>query len=278
MINYTVNFFELELLRIKDIKLHETTEYNRLRNVFDRIAGSKYLMNPVIVGRYNKELILIDGANRLSTLREIGCKLAIAQVIDYKNPKIKLKRWHHLVYNADLDIIISFCNKLNLKYSFTGHKDGSGILKDKFNYILASAITKNKSLLVELPKNFGKMLDVLNSFTKLYFNIYKFDRSEEEITISDLRKYTRKKGTLIEFPCFTKKQIVEIANNHSRLPAGISRHILENRVLHVRFELAKLMDDARLDRKQKELEKYLLNKIDKNKVRQYRESVIVFDE
>lgn len=278
MINYTVNFFELELLRIKDIKLHETTEYNRLRNVYDRIAGSKYLMNPVIVGRFKKELILIDGANRLSTLTEIGCKLAIAQVIDYMNPKIKLKRWNHLVYNTDLVTIISFCDKLNLKYEFVNYKTGAKIQKEKFYCILTSDIISNKSILIYLPNNFGKMLDVLNAFTKLYFNIFEFDRSEEEITINDLRKYTRKKGTLIEFPIFTKKQIVEIANNHFRLPAGISRHILENRVLHVRFELAKLMDDTDLEKKQKELEKYLLNKIDKNKVRQYRESVIVFDE
>jgi hypothetical protein len=278
MINYTANFFELEILKIKDIKLHETTEFNRLRNVFDRIAGSKHLMNPVIVGRYNKDLILIDGANRLSTLTEIGCKLAIAQVIDYKNTKIKLKRWHHLVYDADLDTIITFCGKLNLKYSYIGYKEGAGILKNKFSYILASDINKNKSLLITLPKNFRNLIAVLNAFTKLYFNVYKFDRSEEEISISDLRKFTRKKGTLIEFPCFTKKQIVEIANNHDRLPAGITRHILENRVLHVRYELAKLMDESKIEIRKKELEKYLIIKIDKNKVRQYRESVIVFDE
>jgi hypothetical protein len=278
MINYTVNFFDLEILKIEDIKLHETTEFNRLRNVYDRIAGSKHLMNPVIVGRYDKDLILIDGANRLSTLREIGCKLAIAQVIDYKNKKIKLKRWHHLVYDADLDLIISFCSRLKLEYKYVGYKEGSWILKNKFNYILTSGIIKNKSILITLPKNFSRLMETLNAFTKLYFNRYEFDRSEEEISLSDLRKYTRRKGTLIEFPCFTKKQIVEIANNHCRLPAGISRHILDNRVLHVRYELAKLMDDTQLEKRQKELEKYLINKIDNNKVRQYRESVIVFDE
>lgn len=278
MINYTVNFFELEILKIKDIKLHETTEYNRLRNVYDRIAGSKHLMNPVIVGRYNKDLILIDGANRLSTLKEIGCKLAIAQVIDYKNNKIKLKRWHHLVYNVDLNDIISFCGKLGLKYIRTTYKSGAKLLKDEFHYILASDINKNESILINLPKNFRKTLEALNAFTKFYFNIYKFDRSEEEITINDLRKYTRKKGTLIEFPCFTKKQIVQIANNHDRVPAGITRHILENRVLHVKYELEKLKDDTQLKKLQDELEKFLINKIDKNKVRQYRESVIVFDE
>jgi len=278
MINYTANFFELELLRIKDIKLHETTEFNRLRNIYDRIAGSKHLMNPVIVGRFNKDLILIDGANRLSTLKEIGCKLAIAQVIDYKNNKIKLKRWHHLIYNLDIIDITYLCDKLKLAYSPVRYLEGSKLLKEKFNYILASDIKSRKTIIINLPKNFRKLIETLNAFTKLYFNDYIFDRSEEEITINDLRKFTRKKGTLIEFPRFTKKQIVEIANNHDRLPAGITRHILDNRVLHVRYEIAKLMNDTQLDKRQKELEKYLINKIDNNKVRQYRESVIVFDE
>lgn len=278
MINYTVNFFELELLKIKDIKLHETTEYNRLRNVYGRIAGSKYLLNPVIVGRYNKDLVLIDGANRLSTLKEIGCKLAIAQVIDYKNNKIKLKRWHHLVYDLSISKLFDFCNKLNLEYDFIGYKKGTKLMKEKSKYILASDINSEKTVIITLPNNFRKQIESLNNFTKMYFNKYIFDRTEEEITISDLRKYTRRKGTLIEFPHFTKGQIIQLAKNHDRLPAGITRHILDNRVLHVRYEIAKLMDLKNLKEKKEELKKYLLSKIDNNKVRQYRESVIVFDE
>ncbi|MCX6164074.1 MAG: hypothetical protein NTU73_04315 [Ignavibacteriae bacterium] len=174
--------------------------------------------------------------------------------------------------------LISFCDKLNLKYSLTGYQEGSKLLKENFNYILASDINRNKTILINLPKNFRQLIETLNEFTRMYFSDYKFDRSEEEISIYDLRKYTRKKGTLIEFPHFTKKQIVELANNHDRLPAGITRHILDNRVLHVRYEIAKLMDDKKLKEKQEELKKYLLSKIDNNKVRQYRESVIVFDE
>jgi len=278
MINYTVNFFEIELLKIKDIKLHETTEFNRLRNVFGRIAGSKHLMNPVIVGRFNKDLILIDGANRLSTLKEIGCKLAIAQVIDYKNDKIKLKRWHHLVYDLSILDLTSLCDKIKLEYIPLKYYRGAKIMKCEFNYILASDINRDKSILIALPKSFRKLIERLNEFTKLYFKDYIFDRTEEEITIDDLRKYTRRKGTLLEFPHFTKEQIVELAKNHDRLPAGITRHILENRVLHVRYEIAKLMDDTKLEVQREELKKYLLSKIDNNKVRQYRESVIVFDE
>ncbi|MCX6164075.1 MAG: hypothetical protein NTU73_04320 [Ignavibacteriae bacterium] len=46
MINYTVNFFEIELLKIKDIKLHETTEFNR--NGF-HVAGTNISWERFIV-------------------------------------------------------------------------------------------------------------------------------------------------------------------------------------------------------------------------------------
>ncbi|MBL8007620.1 MAG: hypothetical protein JNJ56_08815, partial [Ignavibacteria bacterium] len=99
MINYTDNYFDLELLRLSDIKLHEATENKRLRNIFNRISKSRYLINPVIVGRHDEDLILLDGANRFGSLKEIGCKLILAQVLNYKSSKLKLDKWNHLVYD-----------------------------------------------------------------------------------------------------------------------------------------------------------------------------------
>lgn len=278
MINYTNKFFNLNIFKIKDIKLHETTETNRLRNIFDRISNSKHLMNPVIVGQYNDELILIDGANRLSTLREIGCQLIIAQLTDYKNRKIKLRNWNHLVYDIGIDDVKDFCDKNNFKYKETTYKEGKSFLKNNLNSILISDISSGKPLLIKLPKKFNDTIQRLNDFTKFYFNVHNFDRSEEEITFGDLCKYSRRKGVLVEFFKFKKEQIVRIANSNAKLPAGISRHILDNRVLHVRYEISKLKDDKDIELKREDLNKYLISKIDTNKVRQYRESVIVFDE
>ena len=143
---------------------------------------------------------------------------------------------------------------------------------------MTSDISKGKSLLITLPNKFNDAISRLNDFTRFYFNVHKFDRSEEEITYGDLCKYSRKKGVLVEFFKFNKEQIVKIANSKAKLPAGITRHILDNRVLHVRYEISKLKDDKNLEEKRIDLQKYLLTKIDTNKVRQYRESVIVFDE
>ena len=118
----------------------------------------------------------------------------------------------------------------------------------------------------------------IDNITKLYFKQFDFDRSECDIKYSDLKKYTRQKGVLIVFPGFQKHHIVSIANNNHRLPAGIFRHRIYNRVLHVKYEIKKLISDKNIKSKQEELKSLLIDKIDKNKVRQYQESVIVFDE
>jgi hypothetical protein len=278
MINYTIKFFNLDILRIRDIRLHETTETNRLRNLFDRIVGSKNLMNPVIVGREGKDLVLIDGANRLSTLAEIGCKLIIAQIIDYNNKKIRLRNWNHLVYDISLNDLKKIADNSGLKCEISGRSDAKKIFSGKNNIILVSEIKNGRSLIIKLSSDFTDRIKELHYFTKFYFGVYNFDRSEQEIPFKDLKNFSRKNGILIEFPKFSKKQIMRISKNKDKLPSGISRHILDNRVLHVRYDINKLKDDKNIEFKKSELDRYLLSKIDNNKVRQYRESVIVFDE
>ncbi len=278
MINYTENYFDLELLKLTEIKLHEATENNRLRNIYKRISKAKYLINPVIVGRYNSDLILLDGANRYGSLKEIGCKLILAQVLDYKDKMLKLEKWNHVVYDFSLDKLLDFCIQNNLQYSEISYSEGLRVLENKFNYLLASDIKKEENILIKLSGKLDELLLQLDKITKIYFKQYLFDRSECDIDISDLRKYTRRNGTLIVFPGFQKKHIVSIANNNFRLPAGISRHRIYNRVLHVNYEIKNLLNDNNIIRKKADLKKMLTDKIDKNKVRQYQESVIVFDE
>lgn len=278
MINFTANFFQLDLLKISEIKLHETTETYRLRNIYHRIATSKFLMNPVIVGKYKDDYILLDGANRLASLKEVGCKLVLAQIIDYLDSKIKLCKWNHLVYNFDFPKVLKYLTDNKLKYQYTSYSEGEKKLRKGSHYVMATDIGTNESILIKLPKNLFQMVKEINLITKSYFNKYPFDRSEEEIKFYDLVKYSRKKGILFEFPSFTKEQVIRVAKDSAKIPAGITRHILNNRVLHIRYEISMLKSDDNLTKKREALNEYLTSKIDNNKVRQYRESVIIFDE
>ncbi|MBS1518059.1 MAG: hypothetical protein JSS91_08220 [Bacteroidetes bacterium] len=278
MINYTDNYFDLEILRLTEIKLHEATETIRLRNIYNRISRSKYLINPVITGRHNDDIILLDGANRYGSLMEIGCKLILAQVLDYRDKSLKLDKWNHLVYNLKMDKLKKYCEINGLPYEKISYSKGIEMIKEKFHYTLASDIVKDENILIKLSSDLDKMVDQLHTLTMLYFKIYDFDRSESDIKFSDIRKYTRRKGLLIIFPDLRKSHILKIADSKYHLPAGISRHRIINRVLHVKYEISKLMHDRNIEEKQAELKRILIDKIDKNKVRQYQESVIVFDE
>ncbi len=235
-------------------------------------------MNPVIVGKYNEDNILLDGANRYGSLKELGCKMILAQVVDYKDNNLKLEKWNHLVYDFDIDVLKKFCENNDVAFENSSYEKGLEILERKFHYILCADIKGDETILIELSTNLDKMLSQLNAITKIYFKQYIFDRSECDIKFSDIKKYTRKPGVLITFPNFKKKHIVSIANNNSRLQAGISRHRISNRVLHVKYEIKKLMNDRDIAGKKEDLKRMLIEKIDKNKVRQYQESVIVFDE
>lgn len=263
---------------MSQIKLHEATESIRLRNIYNRISRSKYLINPVITGRYNDDIILLDGANRYGSLKEIGCKLILAQVLDYKSPELQLDKWNHLVYNLNISKIIKFCEENGFKFQRTSYSNGIRKIKKEFHFTLVCDIEKDENIIIQLSDDLDEMVDQLHDLTCFYFKDYDFDRSEGDIRFSDIKKYTRRKGVLIVFPDFRKEHILKIADSKFHLPAGISRHRIINRVLHVKYEIKKLLSDKNISQKQKELKQLLNDKIDKNKVRQYQESVIVFDE
>ncbi|MBE2255623.1 MAG: hypothetical protein IAE65_05430, partial [Ignavibacteria bacterium] len=158
MINFTENYFDLRLLKISDVKLHEDTENKRLRNIFQRISHDKYLMNPVIIGKYENDYILIDGANRFSSLKEIGCKLVLAQIIDYKDKEIKLYSWNHFVYDLEVDAILNLAKKKKYKITETNFKNGRKIANSGINKILISDIENNKHFIITFENNFEKIL------------------------------------------------------------------------------------------------------------------------
>ncbi len=278
MINYFQNYFELKVLKLTDIKLHETTEEVRRTRVYDRIAEAKYINNPIIVGRYDNELILLDGANRYSSIKSLGCKLIIAQIINYKSNKTVLDVWNHLVYDFSLDTVVEFCKNNKISCQKISYSEGKKILDKDFYHILVTDTSGTETILINLSKNFKKCLEQLSQIGNLYFMQYGFDRSESEIKITELRKFTRKKGVLFVYPHFQKSHIAKIARNNLRVPAGITRHLIQNRVLHVRYPVKNLKETGNLEKKNAEFMKEITTKIDDNKVRQYNESVIIFDE
>jgi hypothetical protein len=85
-------------------------------------------------------------------------------------------------------------------------------------------------------------------------------------------------GLLFVYPRFRKRHILEISRLAQKLPAGITRHLIPNRVLHIKYDLKLLKGRDDLKKRNLELRNIIREKIAQKKVRVYKEPIIIFDE
>lgn len=76
--------------------LHEPYEPARLRKIIDSIRKENVLRNPLIgLQLNNHEFLILDGAHRISALKQMGCYRVPVQVI---NPSdIVIQAWDHVL-------------------------------------------------------------------------------------------------------------------------------------------------------------------------------------
>jgi hypothetical protein len=267
--------FELRLMSSSEILLHEECEDNRYGRLVERFNEEKVLYNPLIVGRVEDRYMLIDGANRFQALREIGCKAILAQIVDYGSPDVSLRSWFHFVNELTTPELETYLKSNNIEYD-----KWDGILPlEKLNHI---GVISNGSRMMKIifPEELPKMLNSLSKFNRFYESEYTYTRidSDTDISSGNVSELSPEEGILIVYPDFKKEDIIKISRLKQKLPAGISRHLIPNRVLHIKILIEALRSDENLDKRNEELQKHIQYKIDTKKVRLYREPLLIFDE
>lgn len=265
--------FELKLLSSGKILLHEECEDNRFSKLIARFNEERVLYNPLIIGKFEDKFILIDGANRFEALRNIGCKSILGQLVDYSSADVTLRSWYHFVSAMKMDDLLNYCNKNSLSYSECGLHEKP---ESKKQLIVRSS--DNRAVCISLSSDLEEMLGILSRLNRYYENEFSYSRIDSDTDISNVKKLSNEEGLLFVFPEFSKNDIVAIAGLKQKLPAGISRHMIPNRVLHIKILIDALLTDEYLEKRNEELEKYVQYKIDTKKVRLYREPILIFDE
>ena len=112
-------------------------------------------------------------------------------------------------------------------------------------------------------------------FVHQYRGIFKYYRVEEN-NFKKLKSLYSKATCLVIFPAFQSSDILYFAKNSIKIPAGITRHIVADRALHVKIPLQLLKDKKALGYKNNLLQKHLSTKMEKSKIRHYTEPVFMF--
>jgi len=265
--------FELRLIRSLDILLHEECEEDRSSRLASRFRAEKVLYNPLILGKYKNRYILIDGANRFEALKRNKCSLVLAQIVDYMDPEIGLKSWYHFVSGMNVDMMKRYLKRKKLKYENVGYD-----IKPSSVYELIIRDNYFQALRIKLGKNFQDALVHLSGLNKYYESKASYHRIDSDTDISDLNNVYPGDGLLVIYPQYSKENIIKISSMPVKLPAGITRHLIPNRVLHIKYPVENLKSNNGLDKKNSEFLKFVLHKINNKKVRLYKEPILIFDE
>ncbi len=265
--------FELKLLPQNTVALHEECEDNRSGRLVERFNDENVLYNPLIVAYINDKYILIDGANRFEALRQIGCKAILAQLVDYNSSNVVLKSWYHFVSFMTIKELELFCIESGMEFNMLLKKRKP---ESKNELIVLS--TDGCAASIMLSSDLETRLASLSLLNRYYERNFSYTRIDSDTDIANVGDLSPDEGLLFVFPDLAKEDIVAISGLRQKLPAGISRHLIPNRVLHIKILVDALKTDENIDKRNIELDKYIQHKIDSKKVRLYREPILVFDE
>jgi hypothetical protein len=283
---------DLRLLPAESLVLHEHADEKRVARLEARLRADGFLKNPPVVapipgtGRY----VVLDGANRTSAIARIGCPHVLVQLVDYKSDRVQLQTWHHLITGREPATFLEEISRV----------DGL-VLQPATRELARQALVKRAILAYMVLPATGPevapavyMVDgvpgtdhhgaetstaLLNAMVDTYkgdplVGIHRVSTDELE----DLMSYYDNVSGLIVFPPYNPDDILRLAEAGTKVPTGITRHIISRRALRVNAPMSLLCGGESLEEKNAWWHEQVKRKLESNEIRLYQESTYLFDE
>ncbi|HKP54852.1 MAG TPA: ParB N-terminal domain-containing protein [Chloroflexia bacterium] len=283
---------ELRLVLTEALILHEHADEKRVARLEARLRADGYLKNPPIVAPIpgTDQYVVLDGANRTSAVRRTGYPHILVQIVDYKSNQVQLNTWNHLVTGRAPATFLSEIRSVE------------GLVVEPASSSEARARLKARSIVayVVTPSPSGEIGSTISSVNGLLSNAnhtahtstgllnamvdtYKSDPSVviHRVNTDDLDElgdYYDNVSGLVVFPPYTPDDILTLAGAGTKVPTGITRHVISPRALRVNVPIALLSSDESLEAKNAWWHEQTKRKLAANEIRLYQEATYLFDE
>jgi hypothetical protein len=273
------NLPTLRILPVSDLILHEDHDLQRTLPLVDKLRAQGILRNPPIVmpltdgsGRY----MVLDGANRVTSLREMEFPHIVAQVVEPDNPNVLLQTWNHIVWGLSQKTLMSRIRKI----------DGLKVLKidtqksldaPKYMPVHLRLADGNLYLLNESPSELPDHILTLHRIVDTYKTGASLDRTSQTL-IEAFKKIYPDLTALVIFPRFQIKTVLKLAAQNIVLPTGITRFSISPRALHLNYPLHELSSAKPIEYKEAYLQHWVQERVKNKGVRAYTEATFLFDE
>jgi hypothetical protein len=269
----------LDILPIESVILHEDHDMQRSAPLIEKLRAAGILRNPPIVMPLmdgTKRYMVLDGANRVTSLQEMEFPHIVAQVVEPEDPNINLKTWNHVVWGMSPTSLMAAFRKLK----------GLSVLKidvhkslDAPKYVPVNVRLPDGKLYIlsEDPTDLASHIATLHAIVNIYKARASLDRTSQTL-IDSFREIHKDLTALVIFPRFKIRTLLKLAGRKIVLPTGITRFTVSPRALHLNYPLHELSSGKPIEYKREYLKQWVEERVKKKGVRLYSEATFLFDE
>ena len=265
----------LQVVPLDKVLPHEHIDPQRVNRLAARLAEDKIISNPPIVAKIDDHYIVLDGATRVSALKQLEFAHAVVQVVSPKDG-VNLDTWFHAIRRLELAELIKILE--GLPEISVRESSPNKILDEMFEFggLCYFHTSEDRVFLIQAVHGINH-LQALNKLTDAYIAVSQVERTLNRNVMSLKVEYPDLTALVI-FPEHTVEQVLQMAKAGRALPAGITRFIIPGRVLRLNAPLDVLKSDKSLAEKNEWLRQLVLEKLDRSAVRYYEEPVYLLDE
>lgn len=269
----------LKILPIDSVILHEDHDMQRSIPLIEKLRAAGIMRNPPIVMPLtdgSNRYMVLDGANRVTSLLEMEFPHIVAQVVEPNDPNVNLQTWNHVVWGMSSKSILSKFQKLKgLKVVKVNSKKSMDA--PKYVPVHIRLPDGKLYLLEEEPADLANHIQTLHAVVNTYKTSASLDRTSQTL-IDTFRGIHKDLTALVIFPHFKIRTLLKLAGQQVVLPTGITRFTVSPRALHLNYPLHELSSGKPIEYKQEYLGHWIDERVKKKGVRLYSEATFLFDE
>jgi hypothetical protein len=270
---------DLRMLPSKKLVTHEDCDPRRIERLCQRIQDEGMFKHPPVVAAIpdSDRFVVLDGANRTSAMQNLEIPHVVAQLVLFSEPHVILDTWYHVVAGMPLELFeaeltqvthlhLEACSLLTARQALAEKRAAA--------YIVCESG-------VRMACNTRRQLEpdtrLLTKLVSVYSGKAEIFRASNDIW--EIQKpYYPDITALIVFPRLRPQDVIWAAVTGEKIPTGITRHIISPRALNINIPLWILAVDWPLERKEKWLHDWLMERMASNAIRYYSESTFTFNE
>ncbi len=265
---------DLRFFPASSVLLHEEEDPPRVDRLVGRLREEGVLRNPPLAAELGDgRVVILDGANRVTALQRMGAVFVLVQVVPYHDPGVVLDRWHHLLQEVPDGLVEHLRREIPLQPERPERAPERLARGELLAYLRqgegAWAVPRSEAL--------TEGAWWLRSLVASYRGRVPYHRVDSEDVELLSARYGQVRA-LVAFGRFSKSDILELARNAAKLPAGVTRHVVPGRALRVNLPLKVAFGAGTLEEKNAWLADWVRWQVREGRVRYYPEPTVLFDE